>query len=85
AVLTVAAAALAGIRGAKSTAKVGMKTPVTSAEVRAPQQRLDQLMRALDDVRAAGRVVGDVKLVADESAQPLTVLAELDIPDKVGA
>ena len=85
AVLTVAAAALAGIRGAKSTAKVGMKTPVTSAEVRAPQQRLHQLMRALDDVRAAGRVVGDVKLVADESAQPLTVLAELDIPDKVGA
>jgi len=85
AVLTVAAAALAGIRGAKSTAKVGMKTPVTSAEVRAPQQRLDQLMRALDDVRAAGRVVGDVKLVADESAQTLTVSAELDLPDKVRA
>src|SRR5699024_2425096 len=34
AVLRVAGQALAGIRGAKSTAKVGMKTAVTSAEVR---------------------------------------------------
>ncbi len=61
-VLDVAAQALAGVRGAKSTAKVGMRTEVSALTVHALQDDLDLLAEALDDVRAAGKVVGDVTL-----------------------
>ena len=63
-VLDVAAQALAGVRGAKSTAKVGMRTEVSALTVLAPQGDLDLLTEALDDVRAAGKVVGEVTLTA---------------------
>ena len=63
-VLDVAAQALAGVRGAKSTAKVGMRTEVSALTVLAPQGDLDLLSEALDDVRAAGKVVGEVTLTA---------------------
>ena len=79
AVLTTAAAALAGIRGAKSVAKVGMKTEVAALEVRAGQAQLDLLDQAIDDVKAAGRVVGPVTLTADESAEGLRVSAILAV------
>ena len=81
AVLTAAAAALAGIRGAKSTAKVGMKTEVTAARITGSQSALTLLARAMDDVRAAGRVVGDVDLVTDESVDSLKVEATLAVPE----
>jgi valyl-tRNA synthetase len=61
-VLDLAAEALAGVRGAKSTAKVGMRTEVSLLTVMAPQADLDLLSQALDDVRAAGKVTGDVAL-----------------------
>ena len=61
-VLDLAARALAGVRGAKSTAKVGMRTEVSLLTVRAPQADLDLLSQAIDDVRAAGKVTGDVAL-----------------------
>jgi len=77
AVLTTAAAALAGIRGAKSVAKVGMKTEVTALEVRAKQSELDLLERAINDVKAAGRVTGSVELVADETLDSIKVNAKL--------
>ena len=79
AVLTTAAAALAGIRGAKSVAKVGMKTEVAALEVRAGQAQLDLLDQAIDDVKAAGRVVGPVTLTPDESAEGLRVSAILAV------
>jgi valyl-tRNA synthetase len=63
--LDVAAAALAEVRGAKSTAKVSMRTEVASLTVRAPQTSLDLLAQAIDDVRAAGKVVGAVVLEPD--------------------
>ena len=81
AVLSTAAAALAGIRGAKSVAKVGMKTEVTAVTFRASQTKLDLLMSAVDDVLAAGRVVGEVELVADESTDGLEVNAILAVAD----
>ena len=77
ALLATAAEALAGIRGAKSVAKVGQKTEVTAVSVRASQEALDLLTSALDDVKAAGRVVGEVDLVADGDADGLMVAATL--------
>ena len=77
ALLATAAQALAGIRGTKSVAKVSQRTEVSAMSVRATQEALDLLGEALDDVKAAGRVVGDIELVADSTADALEVAATL--------
>jgi valyl-tRNA synthetase len=59
-VLEATAAALAGIRGAKSLAKSSMRTEVSRAVVRGPGDQLERIGRAQDDLRAAGRIVGDI-------------------------
>ena len=74
-----AATVLAGIRGAKSTAKVGQKTEATRVEVSAGQASLDLLAEAIDDVRAAGRVTGEVVTTTTEDGD-ITVEATLDLP-----
>ncbi len=78
ALMPTAATVLAGIRGAKSMAKVGQKTEATLVEVTATQTALDLLALALDDVRAAGRVTGDVATTAIDGE--LTVTATLALP-----
>ena len=50
------AAVLAGIRGAKSTAKVGMRTPVIALSVSADPTALAAVRAAEGDLRAAGRI-----------------------------
>lgn len=72
AVLTAVAAALAGIRGAKSSAKVSQRTDVVRAVVTAPEADLERVRAGEGDLRGAGRVAalelragGDDVRVAD--------------------
>jgi valyl-tRNA synthetase len=54
--LDAASGAIAAIRGAKSGARVSMRTPVRELVVAARRDHLDALMAVLPDVQAAGRV-----------------------------
>ena len=63
AVYPAAAAVLGEIRKAKSTAKRSMRTDVIAATVRAPAELRRALEPALDDVRTAGCIVGELALV----------------------
>ena len=69
AVLDAVAAVLAGVRGAKSTAKVGMRTPVERATVTGPVSALDAIRGAEDDLRAVGSITGDFDLIAAEDTE----------------
>jgi valyl-tRNA synthetase len=76
AVLTAAGEVLAGIRGAKSTAQVSMKTEVSKVEVSGPAARLELAARAEGDLRAAGRIIGEIVWNPDES-DTIAVVATL--------
>ena len=80
AVLDAAAELLAGLRGAKSGAKVSMRTEVLTAVVRGRQDRLDLAGQAVDDVRAAGKVTGLLTMEAREDPERLEVVATLAEP-----
>ncbi len=69
AVLEAVAAVLAGVRGAKSTAKVGMRTPVEQATVTGPESALEAIRSAELDLRAVGSITGALDLVAAEDGE----------------
>lgn len=68
-------AALVAIRGAKSTAKVSMKTEVSRAVFRGDGPSLNRLRAIESDLRAVGRLIGDVEW--SEGDGPLSVEVEL--------
>lgn len=74
-VLAAAAAVLAGIRGAKSVAKVSQKTEVTRVVVSGSADALDAAQSAIGDLRAAGNVTGEFTFVASDT--DLAVEAQL--------
>ncbi|WP_435299775.1 valine--tRNA ligase [Timonella sp. A28] len=72
--LDAAGYALAVLRKIKSENKVSMKTPILAAEIAVPVAAQNAVRHAMADVKAAGRVTGDVVIVdapadADLSAQ----------------
>ena len=54
------AAALIGIRGVKSNAKVSMKTELTAVTITGPEEALSRLRATEADLRAVGRVVSAI-------------------------
>ncbi|TYL52006.1 valine--tRNA ligase [Nocardioides sp. BGMRC 2183] len=81
------AAALSGIRGAKSQAKVKMRAPLARVEVTGPAALLSDAEAAADDLRRAGNVVGDLVFTVDDAATEIAVTAEIadDATDDSGA
>jgi valyl-tRNA synthetase len=78
-ILTAVATALAGIRGAKSQAKVSMRHEVSAVEFTGPQPLLDAVRLAEADLRRAGRVTAAPTYVASDDAElsvSATVAAE---------
>jgi valyl-tRNA synthetase len=76
AMLDAVAGTLRGIRGAKSNAKVSMRTELTRATVSGPAAAVVLAEQASDDLRAAGKVTGELAFTAGPGAE-LTVDAEV--------
>lgn len=74
--LQLAADVLAEIRGAKSVAKVGMKTEVTALNISAASDVVALLPHVMDDIKFAGRVTGEVSLQEGPAFAVTVTLAE---------
>ncbi|MCH1867227.1 valine--tRNA ligase [Nocardioides sp. CFH 31398] len=79
-VLEAAAAALAGMRGAKSQAKASMRAELSLATVRGPERLVRAAEAAATDLRASGRVTGDLVFDVDDSLTEIVVEARLADP-----
>lgn len=77
AIIDAVAAALAGIRGAKSTAKVSMRAELSRVEVTGPEGQIDFVRSAEQDLRRAGKITGELVLTVAEDADSIRVEAEL--------
>ena len=73
ALLGVVAAALVGIRGAKSAAKVSMKAEASACDFRGDEGTLGRLRLIEDDLRAVGRLVDSVTWTPAEGPLEVTV------------
>ncbi|MFT4083075.1 MAG: valine--tRNA ligase [Nocardioides sp.] len=81
--LAAVAAALSAIRGAKSTAKVKMRTPLKRAEIRGPAELVADAESAAADLRRAGNVVGDLVFTTVPDATELSVDVEIGSDEDV--
>ena len=59
---------LGGIRGAKSQAKVSMRTELSRVVVTGPADAVALAEKAADDLRAAGRITGDLTFTPSADA-----------------
>jgi valyl-tRNA synthetase len=71
---------LTGIRGAKSQAKVKMRTGLSSVAVTGPAAAMELAEQAADDLRAAGNIVGDLTFTARDGGDEVTVEAQIATP-----
>jgi valyl-tRNA synthetase len=60
------AAVLGGVRGAKSQAKVSMRTELARATVSGPAESMAHAALAVDDLRAAGKITGELVFAPTE-------------------
>jgi valyl-tRNA synthetase len=77
AVLDAVAAALTGIRGAKSAAKASMRAEVSRVAITGPAAAVRAAETAADDLRRAGKITGELSFTVDDSVEVLRVDAEL--------
>jgi valyl-tRNA synthetase len=75
AMLTAVAGVLTGIRGAKSQAKVKMRTPLAAATVTGPADQVALAEQAAEDLKAAGNIVGELTFA--EGGDEIAVDAEI--------
>jgi valyl-tRNA synthetase len=75
--LEAVSAALVGIRGAKSNAKVSMRAELARVEIRGPEDLVRAAELAADDLRKAGKITGDLVFSPDAGATAISVDAEL--------
>jgi valyl-tRNA synthetase len=75
--MTAASAALIGLRGAKSQAKVSMRHELTRVTITGPEAMVRAAQQAADDLRKTAKVTGDLDFAVDDSATELRVDAEL--------
>ena len=73
------ASVLAGVRGAKSTAKVSMRTPLSSVTVTGPAAAVELAESAAGDLRAVGKITGDLRFEPG-GATEISVAAEIAPP-----
>ncbi|WP_101523932.1 valine--tRNA ligase [Nocardioides houyundeii] len=71
------AAALGGIRGAKSKAKVSMRHELTRVHISGPAALVAGAEAAGNDLRRAGKIVGDLTFAVDDTLDELKVEAEV--------
>jgi valyl-tRNA synthetase len=69
-------AALIGIRGAKSQAKVSMRAELSRVEIAGPEALVRAAELAARDLRAAGKIVGELVFTANDATE-ISVVAEL--------
>ena len=70
-------AALIGIRGAKSTAKVSMRAELSRVEISGPAALVARRELAAGDLRKTGKITGELVFTPVEGATEIAVAAEL--------
>ena len=79
--LDAVAAALTGIRGAKSNAKVSMRAELASVTITGPAAAVAAIEGAREDLRNAGKITGELVLVDAGDGAPIRVDVELAATD----
>jgi valyl-tRNA synthetase len=76
-IMTAVAAALTGIRGAKSQAKVSVRAELSRVEITGTADMLEGIRGAEQDLRQACKITGELVLTEDAGAEELVVDATL--------
>lgn len=74
--LTDLGAVLLGVRAAKSSAKVSMKTEITAVHISAPHDARERLSAVLDDIKAVGHITGEITWVVGDQIEVDATLAQ---------
>ncbi len=77
AMMSTVAAALTGLRGAKSQAKASMRAELSRVELTGTPEMLAAVRLAEGDLRKAGKITGELVLTEDAGATELRVDATL--------